>query len=176
MRTGIVVDNELNSDIRVLREIGILKENGHEINVLCMGFGKKYENPSAGITVERINISKKIKDILFFLLNTIPLYESMWAYRIKKFILANNIELLHVHDLYMSKAARSGINRSRKNIPLILDLHENYPYTVKTYNWTKGFFRSRIARPEKWAEKEPEYLGYCRQDHCLERRFQRTSP
>jgi len=60
----------------------------------------------------------------------------------------------------MSKAARSGINRSRKKIPLILDLHENYPYTVKTYNWTKGFFRSRIARPEKWAEKEPEYLGY----------------
>jgi glycosyltransferase involved in cell wall biosynthesis len=160
MRTGIVVDNELNSDIRVLREIGILKENGHKIFVLCMGFGKSYENPIPGITLERIDISKKIKDILFFILNTIPLYEWMWAFRIRKFIIRHNIELLHVHDLYMSKSARVGINRSGKIIPLILDLHENYPFTVKTYNWTKGFFRSRIARPLKWIKKEPEYLGY----------------
>ena len=31
MKIGIVVDNELNNDIRVLREIGILKEQGFEI-------------------------------------------------------------------------------------------------------------------------------------------------
>jgi glycosyltransferase involved in cell wall biosynthesis len=160
MRTGIIVDNELNSDIRVLREIDILKEQDHKIFVLCMGFGKPCENPVAGITVERINIPKKVKDVLFFILNTIPLYEWMWAYRIKKFILKNNIELLHVHDLYMSKAVHSGIVRSGKNIPLILDLHENYPFTVKTYNWTKGFFRSHISRPGKWSEKEPQYLGF----------------
>jgi glycosyltransferase involved in cell wall biosynthesis len=160
MRTGIIVDNELNSDIRVLREISLLMESGHEIFVLCMGFGKTYENPIAGITVERINIPKKIKDILFFILNTIPLYEWMWASLIRRFIIRHNIELLHVHDLYMSKCSRSGINKSGKNIPMILDLHENYPFTVKTYNWTKGFFRSRLARPMKWSEKEAEYLGY----------------
>lgn len=160
MRTGIILDNDLNSDIRVLREIGILKEQGIEVFVLCFGFGKKYENPLGGITTERINIRKKLKDLLFFILNTIPLYEWMWASRIKKFILKNNIGILHVHDLYMSKAAHRGIKRSGKKIPLILDLHENYPFTVKTYNWTKGFFRSRIARPLKWTEKEPDYLNY----------------
>ena len=160
MRTGIILDNDLNSDIRVLREIGILKEQGIEIFVLCFGFGGKYENPVSGITTERINIPKKVKDILFFILNTIPVYEWLWAWRIKKFITHYDIEILHVHDLYMSKAARTGITRSGKKIPMVLDLHENYPFTVKTYNWTKGFFRSRIARPLKWTEKESEYLTY----------------
>ena len=160
MRTGIILDNDLNSDIRVLREIGILKEQGIEVFVLCFGFGGKYKNPVSGITIERINIPKKVKDILFFILNTIPVYEWLWARRIKKFIMHYNIEILHVHDLYMSKAARTGINRSGKKIPMVLDLHENYPFTVKTYNWTKGFFRSRIARPLKWTEKEPDYLNY----------------
>jgi glycosyltransferase involved in cell wall biosynthesis len=160
MRTGIILDNDLNSDIRVLREIGILNEQDIEVFVLCFGFGKKYENPVSGITIERINIRKKIKDILFFILNTFPVYEWFWAFRIKRFILKHNIGVIHVHDLYMSRAAHAGIFRSGKNIPMILDLHENYPFTVKTYNWTKGFIRSRIARPLKWAEKEAEYLSY----------------
>ncbi len=160
MRTGIILDNELNSDIRVLREIGILKEHGHELFVLCFGFRKKYESPLPGVSVERINIPGKIKDTLFFLLNTIPFYEWMWAFRIKKFILRNNLEVVHAHDLYMSKASYRGIKRSGKRIPLILDLHENYPFTVQTYNWTKGFFRSRISKPRTWTVKEQEYMNY----------------
>jgi glycosyltransferase involved in cell wall biosynthesis len=43
---------------------------------------------------------------------------------------------------------------------MILDLHENYPFTVRTYNWTKGFLRRLISRPEKWKINEPEYLGF----------------
>ena len=80
--------------------------------------------------------------------------------RLRKFILKNNIEVLHVHDLYMSKAAHSGIKRSGNRIPMILDLHENYPFTITTYNWTKGFFRSLISKPEIWQQKEKEYLEY----------------
>jgi glycosyltransferase involved in cell wall biosynthesis len=160
MRIGIVVDNELNNDIRVLREIEILKEQGFEIFVLCYGFGNSYRIPVSQINITRINIQKKLKDILFFILNTIPLYEWLWASQIKKFIARNNIEVLHVHDLYMSGAAHSGIIKSRKNIPLILDLHENYPFTVTTYNWTKGFIRNLISRPAKWQKKEKEYLDH----------------
>ena len=160
MKIGIVVDNELNNDIRVLREIGILREQGFEIFVLCFGFGKTYEDPFEQINITRINISKKVKDILFFLLNTIPFYEWFWASKIRKFILHTGVEYLHVHDLYMSRAAHKGIRMTKLKIPLILDLHENYPYTVRTYNWTKGFFRSLISKPDEWEKKEHEYLGY----------------
>ncbi|MFA5818610.1 MAG: glycosyltransferase family 4 protein [Bacteroidales bacterium] len=160
MNIGIVVDNELNDDVRVLREIGILKDQDYEIFVLCFGFRKKYKNPVNKINITRINIHRKLRDFLFFLLNTIPVYEWIWALQIKKHISLNGIEILHVHDLYMARAAHSGIKRTGKNIPLILDLHENYPFTVTTYNWTKGFIRSRISQPGKWLRKEKEYLEY----------------
>jgi glycosyltransferase involved in cell wall biosynthesis len=60
----------------------------------------------------------------------------------------------------MSRAAHSGIVNSGRKIPLILDLHENYPFTVTTYNWTKGFLRGLFSRPDAWKRKEGEYLGY----------------
>jgi glycosyltransferase involved in cell wall biosynthesis len=160
MKVGIVVDNELNNDNRVLREIQILKEQGYEIFVLCFGFGKTFKKPVNQISITRININRKLKDVLFFFLNTIPLYEWMWASQIKKFIISNNIEVLHVHDLYMSRAAHYGIKKAGRYIPLILDLHENYPFTITTYNWTKGFIRSRISKPEEWQKKEKVYLRY----------------
>ena len=160
MKIGIVVDNDLNNDIRVLREIGILREQGHEIFVLCYGFRKTYKSPVSQISITRINIRRKLKNILFFLLNTVSFYEWIWSSHIRRFIISNNIEVLHVHDLYMAKGAYSGIKRAGKNIPLILDLHENYPFTVTTYNWTRGFLRNLISRPQKWQRKEREYLEY----------------
>ncbi len=160
MKIGIIVDNELNNDIRVLREIGILKENGFEISVLCFAFSKKDINPINQIKVTRISISRRLKNILFFFLNTIPIYEWFWTINIKKFISKNRIDILHVHDLYMSKASHNGIKISGRNIPMVLDLHENYPFSVTTYNWTKGFFRNLFSQPGKWKKKEKEYLGY----------------
>jgi glycosyltransferase involved in cell wall biosynthesis len=160
MKIGIVVDNELISDIRVLREIGILKEQGFEIFALCFGFFKDYNDPVDGIHISRIKIPGKLKDILFFFLNTMPVYEWIWTSEIRKFIDINDLDFLHVHDLYMARAAYMGIKNSTKKIPLVLDLHESYPYTVTTYNWTKGFLRRLISRPEEWKKKEHEYLGY----------------
>src|SRR5450759_6035902 len=101
MKIGVVVDNELNNDKRVLRELQILKESGYEIFVLCFGFGKVYSDPLSGITIERINLHKKFKDILFLFLNTIPVYEWLWSSWINKFISRYGIEFLHVHDLYI---------------------------------------------------------------------------
>ena len=160
MKIGIIVDNELNSDIRVLREIGILKEYGFEIFVLCYAFSKKTVNPDKHINITRIRISRRLKNILFFFLNTIPVYEWIWTFNVKRFVSKNHIDILHVHDLYMSKAIHNGIKSGGRNIPMVLDLHENYPFTVTTYNWTKGFFRNLFSQPGKWKKKEKEYLGY----------------
>jgi glycosyltransferase involved in cell wall biosynthesis len=60
----------------------------------------------------------------------------------------------------MSRASYWGIQKVNKKIPVILDLHENFPFSVTTYNWTKGFLRNLISRPSIWQKKEKEYLGY----------------
>lgn len=159
MKIGVVVDNELNNDKRVLREIDILKNAGNEICVLCFGFSNKAFKNIEGLKISRIRINRKIKDTMFFLFNLIPFYELFWSVAIKRFIVKYDLEALHVHDLYMSKAGRTGINKSGKRIMMILDLHENYPYAVTTYNWTKGFLRNLISQPGKWQAKEKLYLS-----------------
>jgi glycosyltransferase involved in cell wall biosynthesis len=174
MKIGIVVDNELNNDIRVLREIGILKEQGFEIFVLCFGFFKTNKEPVSQTQITRINIPRKLRDILFFILNTIPVYEWLWTSNIKKFINNNDLELLHVHDLYMARAAYKGIKKAKKEIPMILDLHENYPFTIITYNWTKGFLRRHISRPDAWKKKELEYMSYAERIIVLSEDFRDT--
>jgi glycosyltransferase involved in cell wall biosynthesis len=157
---GIIVDNDFVSDIRVQKEVEILKKNGFKINLLCFAFDGKTYPQVQGIKSHRIKIKKRTKDILFFLFNRIPLYELMWKKEIKKFLQFNSVDVLHVHDLYMSKSAASAIKSLRTKIPLILDLHENFPYAIQSYNWTKGSLRNFISNPRSWLKKEPKYLSY----------------
>lgn len=157
---GIVVDNDFNNDIRVRREVEILKKNGFEVSVLCFGFDKKTYPPIDGVNIRRVRIKKKIKDILFFLFNSLPLYELIWEKEIRKFIKRDTIQILHVHDLYMAKSAGKAIQSLKSKIPLILDLHENFPYAIQSYNWTKGKLRGFISRPKAWIKKEGKYLRY----------------
>jgi glycosyltransferase involved in cell wall biosynthesis len=160
MKIGVIVDNELNNDIRVLREIKILRDHGHEIFILCLAYKKESYKTTDGVIVKRIRLRRWIKDTLFFSMNLLPLYELIWSNAIRKFINRNSIEALHVNDLYMAKAGHEGILKSSKKILMVLDLHENYPYTITTYNWTKGFLRHLISQPEKWQKKEGKYLCY----------------
>jgi glycosyltransferase involved in cell wall biosynthesis len=160
MKIGIVVDNELNNDKRVLREAEILRNHGYEVSVLCFGFGNMlYESPE-GLTVVRKRINRRWKNTMFFFQNLFPCYERFWKNAVKQFLIENKIEALHVHDLYLSKAAHEGIMKSGRPIPMVLDLHENYPYAVTTYNWTKGFPRRLLSQPRLWIKKEKEYLDY----------------
>jgi len=160
MKIGVIVDNELNNDIRVLREIKILRDHGHDIFVLCLAFKSRPYRTIEGVIIKRIRLQRRVKDLMFFFMNLLPVYELFWSDAIKKLINLNGIEALHVSDLYMAKAAHMGIVKSLKKIYMVLDLHENYPFTVTTYNWTKGFLRHLIAQPEKWKKKEREYLHY----------------
>jgi glycosyltransferase involved in cell wall biosynthesis len=160
MNIGIIVDNEFNDDIRVRKEVNILKRAGNNIFVLCFGFDSKKYPGVEGIHIDRINMKKKYKDFAYGMMNTLPFYELLWRYEVKKFIVRNAIDVLHVHDLYMSRASHLGIKYSGKNCPLIIDLHENYPAAVKSYSWTKGKIRHLLTKPEAWERKEKEYLQY----------------
>jgi glycosyltransferase involved in cell wall biosynthesis len=103
-------------------------------------------------------LSKWTKNKLFALASWLPLYKWIWAKAIREFINKEDIQLLHVHDLYMAPPAIDAIKNSRRPVKLVLDLHENFPATVLTYNWTKGFFKNLITRPRDWAKKEKDIL------------------
>tara|TARA_A200000113_G_scaffold155710_1_gene140431 strand:+ start:1345 stop:2541 length:1197 start_codon:yes stop_codon:yes gene_type:complete len=157
---GIVLDKEFYSDIRVRKEADILVRNGFNVFVLCYSF-KNYDYSKVHpIEVTSIKLSKKLKNILFFLFQRLPIYELLWSKKIRQFIQKNSIDTIHVHDLYMSKCTHKAIKLSKKYVELILDLHENYPVAVNSYNWTKGSLRGFLANTSIWFKKEKEYLSY----------------
>ena len=157
---GIILDKDFYSDIRVNKEADILINNGFNVFVLCYNFTDYDYSSSKHIKVTVFKLSKKIRNILFFLFQRLPIYEYIWTKKIHKFILKNSIDTIHAHDLYMSKCARKAIQSSNKKIELILDLHENYPVAINSYNWTKGSIRAFLAKTTNWYKKEKEYLSY----------------
>lgn len=159
MKIGVVVDNEFDHDHRVQKEIRMLQQEGHSISVLCFDFKKTYKT-YPNLNVKRIRIPKKVRDLLVLLNTNFNFYELLWQKHIAQFIKENNLDALHVHDLYLSKAANKGIQQSTRAIPLTLDLHENYPAAINSYEWAIKGWRKYVVQPKKWYQKEGEYLGY----------------
>ncbi|PWL24699.1 MAG: glycosyl transferase family 1 [Fluviicola sp. XM-24bin1] len=156
---AVVLDNELDGDGRVLKEIRMLMTLGHKVHVLCFGYdGKSYKQHDFEVT--RISISKKKKDRLNFLNVALPFYRNLLIKEVAKFLSQNSFDIVHTHDLYMAKPVYKGIEKAGKKIPMILDLHENFPYAYASYSWTSRGFRKWIAKPHKWHQWEQEYLNY----------------
>lgn len=172
MNIGIILDNDFNADGRVRNETGILRNAGHNIYVLCFGYrGRTYE-PVEGVSISRIIIRRKTKDALFFLQNRMPFYRNLWSRHISRFITDNPVDVLHVHDLYMSEPAFDGIKNTGRVVPFILDLHENYPAAVMAYKWTQGIFRHWLSNPGVWQKKEGKFLSYASKLVVLSDSFQ----
>ncbi len=159
MRIGVVVDNTFDNDHRVLKEVRLLVKTGHEVQVLCLDFGGTYTSYKA-FAVTRIKINENLKNGLVILNTNFSFYNNFWAKNIASFIKENNVEALHVHDLYMAKPAHIGIQKSKSKVPLTLDLHENYPAAIASYQWATQGWRKFVVTPKLWFKKEAEYLTY----------------
>lgn len=158
MRIGMILDNEINDDIRVKNEISILTKYGWEVVLLCKG-KKNYPKTEYHdrLFVHRLFIPKKIYGALTILSQSIPLLNLYWYYHFNKIAKKYNIDAIHAHDMYMYNPARKVANGIKK--PFILDLHENYPETVKYYEWTKKWYSKIFYDVFFWSRKEAQILG-----------------
>lgn len=160
MRIGIVVDNEFDNDHRVQKQVNQLVKAKHDVFVICFNFGRKYKKYNT-FKVTRISINQNLKNGLVLLSTRFSFYEKLWAKNISIFITTNDIEAIHCHDLYLSKACKKGIEISNSpTLKLTLDLHENYPAAINTYNWATKGWRKLIVNPKKWYDLEFEYLNF----------------
>ena len=98
MKIGFVVDNEFNGDARVIREARVLTAAGHQVLILCFGYGDKQYPAVDDFDITRVGINRNYKNFLFLLLNFFPLYEWLWASWIKNFIIKNKIEPLVISE------------------------------------------------------------------------------
>jgi hypothetical protein len=106
----MILETPFPPDIRVDKEMRILREDGHEVVLLC---GHKDDQPVEEkyrdcriirFQANKVNKIRKRLDILGYWLTT---RKRPWKVAIRHFVENNNIQALHVHDLPLVPTALS---------------------------------------------------------------------
>ncbi len=160
MKIGMVLKKKFPPDIRVEKEVRTLHDANHRIHLLAYRSGKTDERPeeeTEGLLIRRISAEwdqlpfarRQMKSLRFCLTFT----NSYWASHIERYVRDFELDVLHVHDLPLVGTA---LNVSRKmGIPLVVDLHENYPAALKLSLEAEPIFRSWFTpHPRRWVSYE----------------------
>ena len=123
----MVLDAPYPEDGRVTKEAVALMRAGHEVYLLCVRRpGEPRREEVAGVRVRRLRrgtslFAKTAWDSVNALLWRHPVF----ARGVRRFVAEDRIEVLHVHDLPLAGTVAAVARR--REIPWVLDLHENFP-------------------------------------------------
>jgi glycosyltransferase involved in cell wall biosynthesis len=157
MKIGMILDKEFPPDPRVQNEAKSLIENGHEVFLFCLGTKSAIaEEIIEGIKVKRYTTSKLMYKSSA-LAYDFPLYHQLIQKKIAHFLINNEIEVIHIHDL---PVARAVFNSNKLiQLPVILDLHENRPEIMRYYSYVNSGFGKYLISIEKWKKAESKMVN-----------------
>ncbi|MBM3287384.1 MAG: glycosyltransferase family 4 protein [Candidatus Eisenbacteria bacterium] len=160
LRVGMLLDRTFPPDPRVSNEARSLAGAGYEVHILCLRHGR--EQPEIedwrGITLHRLLMPRWFYRKASALSLDLPAYR--WALRgaLDSLMKRSGIEILHLHDLPM---VAEGLRAGRKaGVPVVADLHENWPAALATYGYARRFPGRILISPSRWAEHERRALPH----------------
>lgn len=152
MRILMILQTDFPPDIRVEKEAKALLSAGHEIHLVCKNQRNLPEEDGySNIHIHRLRtpgtFSPRISSLLMF---PAP-HNPVWKKRVYGVIRYNQIEAIHVHDLPLAPLA---IKAGKKfGIPVVFDMHENYPEALKAWN-KRGIEKLlKNHKVAKWVER-----------------------
>lgn len=144
MNICMILNEYFPPDIRIEKEVRSLIEAGHNIYLLSLGkIGAPYIENVDGINVIRIlpprDFINKVTRLFWFNL----FFENIfWERNLEYIIKQYKINIIHIHDLPLVKT--SVIIAKKLNIPIIADLHENFPEAIRTWRKIKMPLKNRL--------------------------------
>ncbi|MCE5203449.1 MAG: glycosyltransferase family 4 protein [Coriobacteriales bacterium] len=156
MRIGMLLPNHhFPPDIRVEKEAQVLSAAGHEVFLLSRRDGSQPPEEQVGpihVVRHRVHPGSALRrkaDSLTFL---VTMDSPSWRAGMESLIIQHGCEVLHLHDLpYVPSAVKAA---RRHGVPVVLDLHENYPAALALWGRQRRkllFSPARAARLERWA-------------------------
>jgi len=155
---GMILASKFPPDIRIEKEAKALIENGYKVYLLCQKCNQKEKREDIinNIIIRRVDESnllrRKIniyKLFLFFRLG-------LWDREIRKFVEDFAIDVLHIHDLPL--VGTSLRVAKDKKVPIIADLHENYPAGLQVWTGNIAGLRKFLFKPlinlDRWLNYE----------------------
>lgn len=163
MNIGMILPgSDFPPDIRVEKEARALQKNNHKLFILCdlKDSSRPLVEDWEGMHIirrKRIPVSTLIEKF-----NGIPGWNWFlcwqWRAHIDKVVQEKGIDVLHIHDL--PKASAVIAIGKKRGLPVIIDFHENYPASLKSYveGWTGGMRLAArtLINVRKWEEYEIE--------------------
>ncbi|MBM3318888.1 MAG: glycosyltransferase, partial [Candidatus Eisenbacteria bacterium] len=153
MRIGMLLDKPFPPDPRVANEGRSLAAAGHQVFLFCLALGAQPARETVeGIRVLRHPMPRRFWKKAGALILVLPAYRLWFRARLGRFLAEQRIEALHVHDLPL---IGEGLRAARAaGIPLVADLHENYPAAVRLYDWARRWPARWLVRPAAWERYE----------------------
>ena len=156
MNILMILDGEFPPDIRVENEITALVEEGHVVHLSCTTRRNLPERDKFG----KVFIYRKVLSNFMYKSRAgclkLPFYFDFWRRHLKILLKNNKFDVIHVHDLPL---CRLGFEiKTKYKIPLVLDLHENWPGLIKYAPHTQTIIGRLISSNKQWARYEIEML------------------
>jgi glycosyltransferase involved in cell wall biosynthesis len=156
MRIGMILDSPFPPDYRVEKEAITLTKHGHEVTLFCLDYAKPfYSEDYKGFKVAHYP-SNKLEYKLSALAYTFPAYHLLMEKKIDKFCTDFKPSVLHVHDMVIAAAAFKVAHK--QSIPVVLDLHENRPASMREYRHLKKFPGNILINLKTWENKQIEFV------------------
>lgn len=156
MKILMILDGEFPPDLRVDNEISALLAEGHEVHIACTTRKNQPEEDRFGKAfIHRKKISTFIYKSSAGCLK-LPFYFNFWRKHLSSLFIQNHFDVIHVHDLPLSRPGVE-IKKSYK-IPLVIDLHENWPGLLKYAPHTRTIIGRLVSSDSQWVRYEKEML------------------
>src|ERR1035437_2531601 len=157
MKILMLLDNEFPPDIRVEKEAESLINSGHAVTILSYNYGNLEKSQIwKGIQITRFNLNKLIAKKSLGLSLQLPVYRWIWQIQVTRIIKSGLYDAVHIHDLPLCCLIE--FIKKKFTIPVIADMHENYPYLVAEQPYMNSLFARFFLSKQKWVGKEKEWL------------------
>jgi len=150
MKILMILEKDFPPDTRVQNEAESLIKAGHDVYVAA--YSRKKENLEGEVLDNKVVVFRKKISSLLIKSSVgalkVPLYFNFWRKYLSELIHNNSFEAIHIHDLPL---AQVGVEMSKKyNIPIVLDLHENWPAHMEMATHTNTFVGKLLSSNKKW--------------------------
>jgi len=156
MKVLMILESEFPHDIRVENEIEQLLKLGYDVSIACFTQRNQplFEELN-NVKIFRKKISSLIHKSSVGILK-FPFYFNFWKRYLREVLQNNLFDLIHIHDLPLTKV---GIAIKHEfNIPILIDLHENWPALIADAKHTNTFLGKLLSSNKQWVEYEKAIL------------------
>ena len=157
MKIMMLLETDFPPDVRVENEILALISAGNEVHLACY---TRTDRPVKDTYGKAIVHRKKISSFIYKSsvgCLKFPFYFNFWRKFLIEVASAVIFDAVHVHDLPLSLL---GLELKKAfGIPLVIDLHENWPSLVKTSKHTQTLLGRLLSPYSKWVKYEKKMLG-----------------